>query len=159
MTQLLSFFVAGDPKPAGSKRPYFLRNKDRTFRLDQKGNPMVNVVDDSGSPGKRWRAVVAKTAMVAWRGQPLLDAPLRLSLVFYLVRPKGHFTAHGTLRMDAPAWPTVKPDALKLARSVEDALSGVVYVDDARVVEHTLSKEYVRGAYQPGVSVAVFRLS
>lgn len=39
-------------------------------------------------------------------------------------------------------WPTSKPDLLKLARGVEDALTGIVYEDDAQIVFETMRKQW-----------------
>jgi Holliday junction resolvase RusA-like endonuclease len=36
----------------------------------------------------------------------------------------------------------VKPDVLKLARAVEDALTGILYRDDAQIVTEVLRKRY-----------------
>lgn len=75
----------------------------------------------------------------------LLTGPLAVEFVFYRARPKGHFRtgrlAH-QLRPFAAPYPATRPDALKLARGVEDALQGVIYRDDAQIVEETLRKEY-----------------
>jgi Holliday junction resolvase RusA-like endonuclease len=56
-------------------------------------------------------------------------------------RPRAHFGARG-LRPAAPAWPTVRPDVLKLARAVEDALTGLVWRDDSQIVVELLTKQY-----------------
>lgn len=42
----------------------------------------------------------------------------------------------------APIAPIVRPDLLKLARAVEDALSGVLWKDDSQVVVEVLRKRY-----------------
>jgi Holliday junction resolvase RusA-like endonuclease len=103
-----------------------------------------------GRPGVRagqleafvsWKRDVAQAAGVAMSGGPLLEGPLLLELSFYVPRPKGHYGARG-LRPSAPAYPTVKPDVLKLARAVEDALTGTLFRDDAQVVRELLVKVY-----------------
>lgn len=71
----------------------------------------------------------------------LLEGPLRLSATFYLPRPKGHFGKRG-IRPSAPKYPTTKPDCLKLGRAVEDGMIGVVYRDDAQIVQERLHKVY-----------------
>lgn len=152
---LLSLFVPGDPQPAGSKRaiPLFAHGK---YLHDRKtGRPLVNVVDDNPSSAS-WKRIVAAHARAAWRFRPL-EEPVELFLVFFVVRPQSHFGRRGGvpyLRDDAPEHPTGKPDALKLARAIEDALTGVVYRDDALIVDGHQRKAY--GA-QPGVSILVRR--
>lgn len=60
---------------------------------------------------------------------------------FFLPRPKGHFGVHGVKR-SAPKYPTVRPDATKLMRPLEDALTGIVWKDDSRIVEQVVRKSY-----------------
>jgi Holliday junction resolvase RusA-like endonuclease len=60
--------------------------------------------------------------------------PVRVALTFVFERPKS-----------APASrtrPTVKPDYDKLARSTTDAMTGILWVDDAQVVDAELHKIY-----------------
>ncbi len=76
-----------------------------------------------------------------------------------IARPKSHYrtgrmTSH-LLTGNAPLHPTSKPDLLKLARAAEDALTGLVWADDAQVVEMTLTERY--GAPE-GVHVQVWRM-
>ena len=68
----------------------------------------------------------------------------------------GSASARGSLLGDAPARPTTKPDLLKLARGVEDAMSGIVYRDDAQITTEYLAKWYAEdGRVRTEVSVAV----
>lgn len=124
----VQFVVYGNPAPAGSKTAGVAKN-GRTF------------VRDSSKRSYPWKQTVAQTAGVAMAGRILLEGPLRLTLEFVVPRPKGHYGARG-LRPSAPAHPTVKPDVLKLARAVEDALSGICYRDDAQIVDEHLTKRY-----------------
>jgi Holliday junction resolvase RusA-like endonuclease len=131
MSEPLTFTVYGRPAPAGSKRFVPAGGK-------RGGRPLV--IDDS-KRSRPWKQDVAAIAGEAMAGRELLVGPLELVLVFYLARPKGHYGARGVLP-SAPEWPIVKPDVLKLARAVEDALTGQVWRDDAQVVLETISKRY-----------------
>jgi crossover junction endodeoxyribonuclease RusA len=104
------------------------------------------IVQVNSAKHKRWRNAVAFAAMdVITEGFQPLDEPLELSVIFYLPRPK-------TATRDFPA---VMPDLDKLIRAVGDSLSGLVYVDDSRIVSINAQKRYAddRG---PG---AVIRLN
>jgi Holliday junction resolvase RusA-like endonuclease len=46
------------------------------------------------------------------------------------------------LRASAPRYPTGRPDVLKLARACEDALTGVIWRDDAQIVVERLYKDW-----------------
>lgn len=127
---MIEFHVDGEPAPAGSKS---------AFPLPGGG---VSVADKAKG-GAEWSAKVALAAAQAMDGRELLDGPLRLTLRFERVRTAAHFGTgrnEGKLKASAPEYPSTRPDLLKLARRVEDALAGVVYVEDSRICEETLSK-------------------
>ena len=137
---MISFFVAGVPKPAGSKRVF----------LTKAGRPIVT--DASGKPGKDWRADIQHAAKTV-TPHPLRGA-LNLHVQFRLPRPKGHYGKKG-LRRTAPAYPIGRPDTTKLVRAVEDALSGILWRDDAQIVSQVASKSYVCDGEVPGAQVWV----
>ena len=72
----------------------------------------------------------------------MMLGPVRLELLFFVARPKSHYNAKGQLLKSAPEYPTKKPDLLKLARAVEDALTGIVYAGDEQIVTENLRKRY-----------------
>lgn len=127
----VAFTVFGVAAPAGSKRA-----------LPAAGRPGARpiVVDDS-KRSRPWKREVAQVAGDAMRGRELLEGPLELHVIFYMPRPKSHFGARG-LRPSAPVFPTVKPDVTKLLRAVEDALTSIVWRDDAQVVVQRAEKRY-----------------
>ena len=122
-----SLTVPGAAAPQGSKRVVRLRN-GRIALLE------------SSAKVKPYRAVVSLSARAAWIGPPA-DGPVEVSLAFTFARPKSHFTGKGALRAGAPVTPG-KPDIDKLCRAVLDALTGVVYADDAQVVGLKATKRY-----------------
>src|SRR5690606_18338981 len=95
---------------------------------------------------RSWDAAVREAAREAC-GNPesplFVQTPLRVVLTFRLTRPSGHWGKHG-LRPSAPPVPTTKPDGDKLARSTIDPLHGIVFDDDARIVELVVRKVYAR---------------
>jgi Holliday junction resolvase RusA-like endonuclease len=104
---------------------------------------MVNVVDDNPHLSA-WRETVGWHARVAYKGE-VLDAALAAHFIFVQPRPKAHYGTgrnERVLKDSAPAYPEVKPDTLKLARAVEDGLSGIVYQDDSLIVDEFISKRY-----------------
>ncbi len=131
----IEFTVHGKQITQGSKRAFTFKRKDGGI-----GTRMV-----SADPRlKEWRYTVADAARQAYDG-PLLTGPLFMAVQFILPRPKGHFGTGrnaGKLRKSAPVYPTKKPDGLKLCRAIEDALSGVVFRDDAQIVRHDIAKDY-----------------
>ena len=76
-------------------------------------------------------------------GLPILRCAIAATFTFYRPRPKSHFGTGrnaAILKPSAPTYPIGRPDALKLARAVEDAMTGVVYSDDALIVREVLTK-------------------
>jgi Holliday junction resolvase RusA-like endonuclease len=128
----IRLLVIGHPAPAGSKRA--VRNK-------KTGSAYVI---DANKNARPWKQAVAAEARVRYGGN-LLRGALEVEMTFYRARPKSHFgTGRNAdkVKESAPEFPTGKPDALKLARGVEDALTGVVWHDDAQIVNERLAKRY-----------------
>ena len=62
-----------------------------------------------------------------------------------------------TVKVRKRPLPIVKPDLDKLVRSVLDALSGVVFADDAQVTGLLTVKRYEQAGVPVGVQVHVLR--
>lgn len=144
----IQFLVQGIPKPAGSKRAFIVKSK-------RDGKPFA-VVTDANPASKDWKTTVSIEAKRAMQGLPPLQGPIYLKLIFCLQRPKAHFGSgkqFSVLRQSAPPHPIGKPDVLKLARGVEDALTGILYQDDAQIVEEHLFKKYTQFSDTQGVII------
>lgn len=132
---MIRFQVLGHAEPAGSKK---------SFRHARTG-AIVTVDDNAKSrPWKQQVAGAAHNALVL-RDAQLLTGPLEVSLTFVRARPKGHYGSGRNadkIKASAPQWPTTKPDVDKLSRGCLDALTGVLYRDDAQVVRKTVAKFY-----------------
>jgi Holliday junction resolvase RusA-like endonuclease len=146
--RLFTLTVFGTPEPAGSKRAFSWKAKD--------GRTGSNVVD-ANPKASGWKDQVAHQAGLAWGVNPPLDGPLKVRLTFFRQRPAGHYGSGrnaGVLKPSAPAYPTSRPDALKLARGVEDSLTGIVWRDDSVIVTELLEK---RWGHPERVEIEVFR--
>lgn len=139
----ITFTVHGTPQPAGSKRGFYNKKTGRVL------------ITDDAKHSRPWKALVTDAATQTYDGN-LLEGPLSLELKFWMTRPKSHYgTGRNAARIktSAPVFPAVKPDLLKLARAIEDALTGVVYRDDAQIVIETLQKAYTREASRVDVRI------
>lgn len=117
-------------------------------------------VRDDNANLKPWQAIVrgeASDALDALLGDDYDDIhfplwpteALMLDVVEYRVRPKTHFTTKGALSAQGrrfPTHPTSKPDRGKIARGIEDALTGLVYRDDVQIVDGRVSKRWSTSA-------------
>lgn len=138
---LCDFFVVGDPVAQPRLRP----RASRSGRL--------GVYMPPSAEGWRQRVTLAGTA--AWNRPALTDA-LDVDLCFFFVRPGGHFTARGALKASAPTYPTTKPDRDNVEKSTADALNGIIWRDDAQLVDGRISKRYVNASQPaPGCRVTV----
>ena len=142
-SESITFTVSGVPKPGGSKRAF--------VKFAKSGKAYANITDDSGKGGTDWRGDVKSAALAAYRGDPM-DTPLSLTVVFIMPRPSAHWRKNGALKPNAPSFHAVKPDATKLLRSLEDALTGIIWRDDSRIVEQNVTKRY---GTKPGAEVTV----
>jgi Holliday junction resolvase RusA-like endonuclease len=125
----VAFTVHGVAAPGGSKRAIRTRTGRTVVIDDCKRNPA-------------WRSSVASAAAGQMVGRyPMLGA-IELDVTFHMPRPKAHYRKDGSLKPDAPEWHEVRPDATKLLRALEDAMSGIVWGDDSQVVRQSVRKVY-----------------
>ncbi len=94
------------------------------------------------------------------QGWKLTDGPIWMSLHFVFTRPKDHFGTGKNaekLKPSAPRWPTSKAigDRTNLLKSVEDALTGIVWKDDSQVVDGPIRVSY---GPAPLISIAICEL-
>jgi Holliday junction resolvase RusA-like endonuclease len=134
----LHFSVYGVAQPKGSSKAFLPKGWTRP------------IVTSANPKNKGWQQLVAEAASqaIALRASfVLLESSVRLGVVFYLPRPKA-------IR-DRQVPHTKKPDLDKLVRSVKDALSKVVWRDDALVMEISARKEYARPGEAPRADISV----
>lgn len=142
--QLVSFFVPGIPAPGGSKRHIG-------------GGRMI----DASKRNRPWRTAVAEFGMKAWNdacaanGWSIDPTAIPLAVVFHFTmpRPKAHYRSNGEVKPNAPRFHSHAPDATKLVRSTEDALTGIVWRDDGQIARQSAAKHY---GERPGVTVTVW---
>lgn len=133
MMQPIQFFVEGLPK--GQPRPKaFVRGGHAA------------VYDPGTAEG--WKGQVAVAARAFLPPAPILG-PLKLTLGFWLPRPKAHYLTGkraGELRNDAPLFHTGKPDADNFAKAVMDALTMLrLWQDDSQISVLHVYKLYQAG--------------
>lgn len=144
---VVSFDVSGTPAPKGSARAFVSGGRA--------------VLAPGGSSQNRekiksWAAAVRHGAVgaVGDRTEPVfIQTPLMVEIVFRLSRPGGHWGRSG-LRRTAPAAPATKPDLDKLVRATLDALTGLVFDDDSRIVRVVAEKSYAQPGHE-GATVLV----
>jgi Holliday junction resolvase RusA-like endonuclease len=138
---LITLFVPGTAAPGGSKKGW---QHPKTGRI---------IIVDDAKYNAEWKQRVKLYARLAYKGSPLTGA-LLAKVTFVMQRPKSHYgtgkNAH-VLKATAPHYHTTRPDSTKLFRSTEDALTGIIWVDDGQVMQE------VRKIYgdEPGVHITI----
>lgn len=128
----IQFHIHGDPKP--QPRP-------RAFARNMGGGKFAARVYDAGT-AEGWKSLVALAAKPHLPTVPH-EAALNVSMMFYLARPKGHYTAKGALKPGAPIYPMGRNDVDNLAKAVMDCLTQIgMWKDDGQVVRLIAAKGY-----------------
>ena len=142
----LEFFVPGVPQPGGSKRGF---NNPKTGRV---------IITDANPKAASWKDTVSSYALkVPMNREEFSRGPIQVVCTFVMPRPRSHYGTGknaGKLKPNAPFYHTSKPDSTKLFRSTEDALTGVIWKDDAQVMS-MLRKIY---GEMPGAYITIYPL-
>lgn len=143
---IVDFLAPGLPQTKGSTKAFIRRRGGKPFA----------VITNDNEKNDGWAYLVSYFATQCMAGRPPIDGPVHVTLTFLLPRPQDHFGTGrnaGRLRPSASPKPDVKPDLDKMQRSIFDALSRIVYRDDACVTTAVIMKRYAET--QPGVRVRV----
>jgi Holliday junction resolvase RusA-like endonuclease len=135
----IEFTVLGRPQQRGSKSPWIPKHKDGSMVM-RNGRPVI-ATRDSNVRSKAWMDSVRSAAMeaVGFDWEPL-RCPIMLDVEFHFARPQAHFgTGKNAERMkpSAPMLFTQSPDLSKLIRALEDAMTGIIYVDDRQIFAYS----------------------
>jgi Holliday junction resolvase RusA-like endonuclease len=169
---VIRFAVAGEPVPQGSKVGQIVGRRIKIHGAVAVLQPKVLLTEQADMSTKtkgrdrlkKWRGRIETAAARAMQdlalGSPF-TFDVVLSAEFVLPRPPSHYKPNGDLTASAKrerAHPG-KPDLSKLVRAVEDAMSGIVYGDDAQVQRYgAVFKRYAERGGRGGVIVEVKRV-
>jgi Holliday junction resolvase RusA-like endonuclease len=139
---LIVIEVVGTPRPGGSKTARYNKKTGKAWTAPANEHTAT------------WRSSVTDAA-VKVRPAELLSGPLMVVYFFYFNRPKCHYNSKGVLKPSAPQHHTKMPDKTKLERSTEDALTGIVWRDDAQVCQGFSYKLYCHSGILEGAKIVV----
>lgn len=128
--QSISFTVHGRAYPKGSMRAF-----------NVKGKKFPVLTSMTGKNLKTWEQTIRGELQLVMSQTPkstlmaMFDAPIAVGIRFHMPRPKKP-------KKKQTKYPTTQPDVDKLARAAVDALSGIVFKDDAQVVALQVRKVY-----------------
>jgi crossover junction endodeoxyribonuclease RusA len=143
---MIAFTVYGVARPKGSMR---------AFRRKGGGRPIIT---DGNRNVHTWQRQIAVAAATAAARVPfdarsqLFASPVHCEIRCFLPRPKAYLRPANRDR-DVPH--VGRPDLDKLTRAVLDALTHVLFDDDAQVIELIAVKRYANGASAARVEIAI----
>lgn len=131
----MTIFIPGKPEQQGSTKSFATKNGKIATTAD---NPKT----------KPWRAEIAACVLEQIGGKILYQRPTPVIVIAHFVMPRPasepkHTRAH-----------TRAPDLDKLCRAVGDALTGVLYDDDAQITSWGLSKRTAEPGEPTGLWLA-----
>ena len=127
---ILQFTVSCKPEPQGSSRGFPIKRRDGRIGVSiTSANPKLHGCREIVS----YAALEAVTKSALCRPVAPRGVPVALDIVFNFTKP------HSAKKRESPV---VKPDLDKLCRAVLDSLTGVIYADDAQVIQLTAGKYY-----------------
>jgi Holliday junction resolvase RusA-like endonuclease len=134
---VISFTVYGNPAPKGSMKAFM------------RPGCKFPIVTHDNTRTRPWSEAVKWAAKEQVKGDEIAipEGPIQIDVQFYMPRPKScpKFAHYHTKR----------PDLDKLLRCVEDALTGIVWKDDAQVCSVTTAKFYTAGDLMPQANIKV----
>jgi crossover junction endodeoxyribonuclease RusA len=139
----IQFVVYGKPAQMGSKKAFV------------RGGRAI-ITDDNSEKRKQWANAVSTAAAESMRGRDLISSPVILRAAFYFRRPNSHYGSGRnatTLKASAPELHSQTPDLDKLIRCLGDALTGIVFRDDALIWSMAISRHWTERQERAEVEV------
>jgi len=142
----VTFQVRGKPEPKGSTKAFVPKSWAQAAVAAGKSPRAVVTSDNPAAAG--WQSLIRGQAQTLY--EPPFAGPVGVTVVFTLPRPKSlpRRVQHCVK----------KPDIDKLARNVLDGLTGVLFLDDAVVVDLHAMKFYAPADVAPGAVITVREL-
>lgn len=127
MLSEVRFVVPGEPQGKGRPRAVRVGHGVRMY-----------------TPAKTeaYEDLVALQGRKAMAGRDPLQGPLALDLVAVVSVPTSWTKKRRAAALAGMEWPAKKPDADNVAKTIADGLNGIVYSDDAQVVDLRVVKRY-----------------
>ncbi len=139
MDPIIQFAVTGPPVAKG--RPRIGRSAN--------GRPVAY----TPAATRKYEVFVKLTAQHAMGANPLLRGPLTVRMLILLSIPKSMSKKNRALALGDNLRPITRPDVDNYAKSILDALNGIVFKDDSQVVELRVEKRYTE---KPRIEVSIF---
>ena len=137
MSFMVTFKV--DVDPVGKQRARYAR----------RGNFVQTYTPDKT---RNYETLLKEAAIEAMGSSEPLETPVSLYLYIRVPIPKSYSKKKVEACLNGSEQPMKKPDSSNVLKSVEDAMNGVVYVDDCQIINHHITRVY---STQSGVDICI----
>ena len=127
MTFMVTFKV--DANPVGKQRARYAR----------RGNFVQTYTPDKT---RNYEALLKEAAIEAMGSSEPLETPVSLYLYIRVPISKSFSKKKVQDCLNGSEQPMKKPDSSNVLKSVEDAMNGVVYIDDCQIINHHITRVY-----------------
>lgn len=127
------------------------RQRHRIITSKKTGKAFAQNYTPTCDPVNAFKASVQLAASAVYQGAPIAG-PVRIAMLCVFPRPKA--MVWKTKPMPR-VWCDKKPDFDNLGKSIADALTGTVLVDDASIVSAQVDKYVAAGDEQPHVEIEI----
>jgi Holliday junction resolvase RusA-like endonuclease len=128
-----------DVDPVGKQRARYAR----------RGNFVQTYTPDKT---RNYETLLKEAAIEAMGSSEPLETPVSLYLYIRVPIPKSYSKKKVEACLNGLEQPMKKPDSSNVLKSVEDAMNGVVYVDDCQIINHHITRVY---STQSGVDICI----
>lgn len=143
--QSVSFTVAGDAAPY----------RERTRIIKPKGRQGYLVTSRKEDSTSNYQAAIRLQAQSAMNGRDPIDGAVELRATIYMAIPSSWPAYKRAMAENGLLRPCLRPDATNVLKCIEDAMSSVVFVDDACVTDQVIKKRY---STRPRLEVTVTKV-
>jgi Holliday junction resolvase RusA-like endonuclease len=137
-------------EPVGKGRP----RSRIVWPRDERKQPFIHVYPAPKSAA--YEQSLAWAGKAAMRGQKPLGGALRAVVTAYMGVPASWTVKKRDAALAGAIYPTGRPDADNLAKAALDGLNGIVFGDDAQMVDFHVRKLY---AERPRLEIAVEQIA
>jgi Holliday junction resolvase RusA-like endonuclease len=155
--QEFTFFVAGTPVPQGSKNTTVVRRKNYAGPEGRKAYKSVMYEQEKNL--KPWRSMIERVAKTQKPEDWDATGFFGTYAIFFFPRPEFHFDSERELKpkYSNHLYKKTAPDGDKCLRAVNDALTGILFSDDAAVIPGFGCTLYAE-PYLPGALISIVKL-
>ena len=123
----VSFVVPGQPVAKARARIFRTKNGVRAVTPDKT---------------RAYEKEVAWRAAEAMAGLERMECPVRVSIDLHMKIPESWSKVRRLAALSGEIGMTTKPDLSNVLKGIEDAMNGIVYLDDSQIIEAVVRKLY-----------------